>query len=437
MDTRARDIRRRGSLARQLAACVVLAVSLGLGQLSAFGAEAARPSATALPPVSLPTPADQPVPVVVPSERVLLGREGRGWLERRGGSLVLFVSGTPYEMGYQHGVLLRQRIRDLTDRLYGIGAVEALLNPDKPALGELTEAWRRTQSYIPQSIHEELRGLADGAELPLERVRIVNTIPELFHCSGFALWGGATKDGALYHGRVLDYAIQIGYQEFAVVIVARGEGRNAFVNFTYAGFVGSVTGTNDRQVSFGEMGGGGEGLWDGLPMTFLMRKGLEEADTLEEAVALFRDTPRTCEYYYVISDAKIPDARGLATRPDRFRLVEPGIVCGELPVPMGITDVVLMSGGERFKRLASRVVLDYGSIDARKALELMRRPVSMKSCIQAVLFAPGSGKCWVANAVGMVPASECWYTEFDLGELFSAVPPEPGAALRGQDPSTP
>ena len=33
---------------------------------------------------------------------------GAGWLERVDGQLVLHVKGTPYEMGYQHGALLKQ-----------------------------------------------------------------------------------------------------------------------------------------------------------------------------------------------------------------------------------------------------------------------------------------------------------------------------------------
>ena len=36
---------------------------------------------------------------------------GKGWLERRQGLLVLHVVGTPWEMGEQHGVLLRVHVR--------------------------------------------------------------------------------------------------------------------------------------------------------------------------------------------------------------------------------------------------------------------------------------------------------------------------------------
>jgi len=355
---------------------------------------------------------------------VVLGVEGNGWLEQRAGNLVLHISGTPYEMGYQQGVLLRPQIQTLVLRLYAAGAAQALLDPKQPALARLKEAYQRCLPHIPKDVLEELRGLAAGTSMPLEQITTVNMIPELFHCSGFALWGRATKDGVLYHGRILDYAMELGYHNYACLIVARPQGKHAFINVGYTGFVGSVTGTNDQQVSFGEMGGRGEGLWDGMPMAFLMRKGLEEAGSLEDGLRIFRDTPRTCEYYYVISDAKIPDARGLATRPDKFLVLKPGEPHPDLPTPVGILDAVLMSGPERFELLAQRTIQNYGKFDGPAGLALMRRPVAMKSCIHAALFAPKLGKLWVANAIGATPASECPYTEYDIRELLAAKNPK-------------
>ena len=87
-----------------------------------------------------------------------------------------------------------------------------------------------------------MRGIADGAGLDVQDVVVANFIPELFHCSGFALSGSATKDGTLYHGRILDYGCDWRLQEHAVLTVAEPRGKIPFVNVTYAGFVGSVTG---------------------------------------------------------------------------------------------------------------------------------------------------------------------------------------------------
>ena len=91
--------------------------------------------------------------------------------------------------------------------------------------------------------------------MPLADVQAGNFLPELFHCSGFAVMNSATTDGTLYHGRVLDYKCDWHLQDHAVLIVAEPDGGIPFVNVTYAGFIGSVTGMNVKHVSIGEMGG--------------------------------------------------------------------------------------------------------------------------------------------------------------------------------------
>ena len=167
--------------------------------------------------------------------------------------------------------------------------------------------------------------LADAVpEITHQEVRLGNIFPEYFHCSGFALFGSATRDGKLYHGRVLDYMTLVGLQQAAVTQVVRPEGRHAFLNVGYACFVGSVSGMNDQQISLGEMGGGGRFLWDGAPMATLMRRALEECSSLEQVEKLWTDSPRTCEYYYVWADGKVPTAVGVKAVPEGVEFIRPG-----------------------------------------------------------------------------------------------------------------
>ena len=63
-----------------------------------------------------------------------------------------------------------------------------------------------------------------------------------------------------------------------------------------------MSGVNEKKIALGEMGGRGEGDWDGVPMGTLMRRALQEASSLDDAKRIFGDSPRTCEYYYVFSD---------------------------------------------------------------------------------------------------------------------------------------
>src|SRR5271165_6347513 len=233
------------------------------------------------------------------AETKTIARCGAGFLEDVDGYRVLHLKGTAYEMGYQQGALLRDDIRENVHYLFDVKGKEIevelagvkLLDPKRVIRGIASQQ----RKFVPERFFDEMRGIADGAGLDVQDVVVANFIPELFHCSGFALSGSATKDGTLYHGRILDYGCDWRLQEHAILTIAEPDGKIPFVNVTYAGFIGSVTGMNARHISIGEMGGRGLGHWEGVPMALLVRMALEESKDLDSAVAMFRDHTRTCE----------------------------------------------------------------------------------------------------------------------------------------------
>jgi dienelactone hydrolase len=337
---------------------------------------------------------------------------------------VLLLAGSPYEIGFQHGKMLKAEVRQIVKRVLTLVQQAEIAGVKGYSSGTLEQAWARTSQFIDKRYQEEMHGLADGADLDLNDVQLANVFPELFHCSGFALFKTATTDGRLLHGRILDYMTEVGLQNCAVIIVTQPDNYNAFVNVGYAGLIGSVTGMNDRQISIGEMGGDGQGKWDGVPMSFLIRKTLEEANSLSQAVEIFRVMPRTCEYYYVISDGKIPDARGLACTPNDFQTLLPGKAYERLPI--AVDNAVLMSGGQRYEYLAAQVQQHLGKIDANEALCLMNRPIAMESCLHRVLFAPQTFEFWVANAADMNEPNyaACYqpFYKYNFRELLDRIP---------------
>jgi isopenicillin-N N-acyltransferase like protein len=168
------------------------------------------------------------------------------------------------------------------------------------------------------------------------------------------------------------------------------------------------------------------GHWDGVPMALLVRMVLEEADTLDQAIATFRDQPRTCEYYYVIADGKTGKAVGMEASWNVFGTVAMGQTHAKLPV--AIKDAVVLSAGDRYTELVRRVQKGLGTFDAESARHLMDRPVAMKSNLHSVLFETTTTRFWVANASkDAKPAAEQPYHAFQLRELLAH---EPGPSAR-------
>ena len=162
-------------------------------------------------------------------------------------------------------------------------------------------------------------------------------------------------------------------------------------------------------------------------MAFLVREALEQGNTLEEAISVFRDNPRTCEYYYVIADAKDNTAVGMEASWDKFRVIRPGEKHELLPLP--VKDCALLSAGDRYEELVRRVEAKHGNIGPEEALRLMDRGVAMKSNLHNVLFEPKSTRFWVANATADgQPAADQKYQKFQLSELLQRTP-SPDAKL--------
>ena len=373
------------------------------------------------------------VPTLGPAtgRREIVAREGRGRLEKIDGTRVLFLKGSPSEMGRQHGTLLKKEILHTMNRiLYGVG-VGSSFDRGKWFFGEIEHAQARVEKFTDPRYLEEMDAIASAVGAHKQEGRLANFFPELFHCSGFCVFGKATQDGRMYHGRVLDYMRGIGLEQNAVVIVHQPDGgRHAWVNVSYAGFVGTVTAMNEKGISIGEMGGMGYGKWDGTPMAQLLREVMEKADTIEEALEILRSSPRTCEYYYVIADGNKKTAVGVAATPEAFETVAPGQSHPRLP--HGVEDAVLLSAGDRYEELVRRVKTNYGKLDVAGSRDLMTRPVCMTSNIHSVLFAPETLDLWVANADSKNVASDTRYTHYNLRDLLKAEGTASASPVRAQ-----
>jgi len=356
--------------------------------------------------------------LTAPSHRAK--RVDHGELRWVDGQRVALLNGSPEEIGRAHGKLLKQEaVRCIDSVMYAFGTAQTIVT-GRWFREDLEKAYSQLSPHIPERHKLETRALAASLDLNPDLIEALNVFPELFHCSGFALFGKATEGGKLYHGRVLDYMTTIGLQDAATTFIVAPDGMIPFANVGYAGFIGSVSGMNAEKISLGEMGGKGEGQWAGVPMATLMRRGLEECSSLEQVKQLWQTSPRTCEYYYVFADGKNRSAVGVAATPDTLQFVAPGEAHPLLGD--GIEDAVVMSAGSRLEELRKRIQNGFGKFNLESAKALMSRPVAMSSNLHNVLFVPEDGILFVANADHEKPAAERPYVKLDLQELLKQMP---------------
>ncbi len=384
------------------------------------------------------------------------------YLETHQGQSILHLRGSPYELGYQHGQLLKEQVKANVQQFVD-GYLMA--DPEHPQIKPFLSALPTLLTHIPTDYQQELKGLADGSGMPYEKILLLNLIPEMFHCTGLTVSGQATANRELYHVRVLDYAVGKNLQHTAVLMVVEPEGKIPFINVSYAGFIGCITGMNLQKIAMGEIGGKGYGHWNGMPMAFLLRYILERAVHLEDVKALLSSLPRTCEYYYVFSDGKTNESFGCYATERQVRYMGPGksyalfdgscSLCSfahgedkEVISPTQIesspyqtllykdehkeqlwgmihyplADCLAVIGfchPARYPVLMNRLKARYGQMNVQDLQEIIKMPVARPSNLHNAIFAPRTLEGWIAHAgeKGELACDQPYY-HFDMISLM-------------------
>jgi hypothetical protein len=254
--------------------------------------------------------------------------------EDRGVIKIVWLQGTPYEMGYQHGQYLHDEIATLGSDIIG-----ALRFAGRGlALGPLSAR----RSY-PEVV-EECRGLSDATQdigMTMDACLVLaygdvyqelfaSTLPNVLFWDGCSQWvasGAATRDGRLYHGSTLDNDQQpIDYiVNNPIVFVRQPLDGLPHVFITYPAVVWPNWGFNVAGVSLGldtAHPGPNELAFKGRSNVQILGQVLKTATSFEAAKQVMETQPRVHADLVMIADSKSKQAgtfeltgRNLGVRP--------------------------------------------------------------------------------------------------------------------------
>ncbi len=218
---------------------------------------------------------------------------------------VVVVHGTPYQMGWHLGRLMKEEIRQLAPT--AVGRFKKELNLSDEALDQV---WATTAGYTDGRVLQQLAGVAEGSGVPVRTLQHVHCLPLLmpYSCSSIAAWGSATEDGHLYQTRNLDWSLKAGAHDFPAIVVYQPDTGHVHVTPTFAGFVGAHCGLNDAGIVLSEMGdaSAGDAPYNvhAPHFTAWFRTVLYDANSLTDATDIFRRQPQTKKYHFVFGDGR-------------------------------------------------------------------------------------------------------------------------------------
>jgi len=373
----------------------------------------------------------------------------KGWSETVDGTLVLHLKGTPYEMGYQRGYFAKDKVQQ------SISIFEGLLEQAKKEVGLprfaahllLDITYQLCSPYIPDRYKREMEGLADASGCDLKMIRRGHVISVLTErgCSAFAVWGKATADGTLYHGRNFDWITSAGLEDTAILALYEPDGLQKFAVAGYAGLIGVLSGMNMEGISISQIGAiTSDKSLRGLPLEFVLRRILEETTGLDEVTRLIQSIKHTVGFNYVVADGDARDARAYETTANHIAIFTANDPKETVEYAITIEDAVFRadeamdpvirslqrcanapnmpygsnSYDHRYKGMAKGIQDNYGAINAEIALEILKSTAMKNANLHAVLSNSTERKMWVAHAVNGENASLQPFVYYDLNQLF-------------------
>lgn len=283
-------------------------------------------------------------------------------LENREGLPVLHLSGSPYEIGYQHGSLLREQVRaGLQQQVYA-----GLVRDKGISHILLLRRAREIEALFPEEYRQELKGLADGAGLSYLQVLALNSADDLAaehvtatgvrqlmlsvsprfdpHFSStheaaeprgpwelsaeeqareaaiqgaFAAFGSATRDGRMIQAAW--FASPVPEMSDLVVIVCRPDLGNSYVGLGKPGMVGVLAGLNEEGLTVTALRSPSQdAALVGISAPVLLREVLQYGGDLPTALRSLTSAQRTSGHNVVIGDDKSTDAEALEFSAHQF-----------------------------------------------------------------------------------------------------------------------
>ena len=256
-----------------------------------------------------PLPADTSVLQLKPETRDGKTWLGKSWAGEREGLPVVYLKGSPLEIGFADGTLMQEKMRVLETRFREMiqgyvpqhWLMELLKNyviyrnrhlSDFVPLDYRTEIFATTLGCT--DIHPEEgpfynRLLNYHAAHDVSYMMIDNPFISRAGCTAFGAWGDATADRHLIAGRNFDWEAAEVFSTNRIVEMFEPDNGIPFISLAWAGMKGVVSGMNRAGVCV-TINGAPSALPNeiGTPVAIVAREVLQHAHNLDEALNIVR-----------------------------------------------------------------------------------------------------------------------------------------------------
>ncbi|HEV2691466.1 MAG TPA: C45 family autoproteolytic acyltransferase/hydrolase [Verrucomicrobiae bacterium] len=257
-----------------------------------------------------PLPKDVSVLSLKPEARDGITYLGKSWRTEREGLPVVYLKGSPLEIGFADGTLMQDKMHTLEtefmEMVQGYVPQHWLMETLK---NYVLYRNRHLSEFVPEDYRMEIYATTLGcsdihpeegnfyrrllnyhAAHDVSYMMIDNPFISKAGCTAFGAWGDATADKHLITGRNFDWEAADVFSRDRVVEMFEPDGGIPFISLSWAGMKGVVSGMNRAGVSV-TINGAPSKLPDtiGTPVAIVAREVLQNAHNLDEALKIVRE----------------------------------------------------------------------------------------------------------------------------------------------------
>ncbi len=332
---------------------------------------------------------------------------------------ILHLYGSPREMGKQYGVLLKQPLQDLF-------ALTGLFIDDKYKKQVIAQAGK-IEPNLPENFRQELKAIAETAEIPYMELVAVNVTPRLM-CSGLAVWGKNTASHEMIMGRNSDYPSFHLEEVLGLIVVYHPDKGLPVVSINFLGMIGAFTGMNSKGVSFGNMLVF-NALWQhdqinfkGLPIQLLLRNTAHQSENTGNFISYLEKQKHLIPMNVMVADSSSAKVAELA---NGEALIRDGKGENFLAVSNYFSkenQYAIAPSCKRYEALVNAVKANPGKFNVDTMKQALNKAKMKDLNIQAVIFEPAKKLLYVS--INKEPAAEGPYITFSLDKLIKDTKPD-------------
>jgi hypothetical protein len=345
------------------------------------------------------------------------------------GVTVVYLTGTPYEIGLAHGKLCKNEIMDANQ--YCWDAYDKLKNtPD----GKWLPLSRSLEGYIPEEYIAEMKGIADGSGIEYDKILFLNTLVTISEHSKCFAFSFRQTESNIITVRQIDISNKIPLWKKMILYIIKPQKGYGFAALLNPGWVSGETGMNEKGITVSENNIHiQQTQWDVMPIDQLSRKLLQYSKSIDDVGRILRKQKSYPAKLIFTSNKKTASIFEFANKEIASINMKSGYLAMANHACMIPSKNITSPSTKRLDFGNQFLKENVEDMDIEKAIELVRtsriswrwNPVVHNR--QSIIFSPATLDFWIAipPESDYIPASYGPYVGFNLMQELNGQGHEP------------